>query len=133
MKVSVTSRINAAEILRKRGLGSSHEAAKFLAGEVRRLCEPYVPMDSGTLKDTAQIVDDADGVAVVYNQPYAHYQYHGEVMAGRAPKSYTGKPIDYHGAPQRGKAWDKRMMSDRGKEVEKSLEAYIRGEIRGEK
>ena len=70
----------------------------------------------------ARVTDDS----IIYPGPYAHYQYVGEVMAGRAPKHYTGQAINYHGAPMRGKQWDKRMMADKGKEVERNFENYLR-------
>lgn len=113
------------KILSLRGLGASDGARKFLASEVKRLCDPYVPMAQGTLKNTTRVA--ADGSAVVYPAPYAHYQYYGEVMVGRAPKQYTGKPIDYHGGPTRGKEWDRRMMADRGDELLDAFAKHVRG------
>lgn len=118
--------VNADRILRERGLGNSVDAVRFLASEVKRLSDPYVPMQSGTLKNTAQVTDDS----VLYNAPYAHYQYHGAVMAGRAPKHYTGDAIDYHGAPMRGPEWDKRMMADRGDELRESFARHIGGKAK---
>lgn len=118
--------VDADRILRERGLGSSVDAVRFLASEVKRLSDPYVPMQSGALKNTAQITDDS----VLYNAPYAHYQYHGAVMAGRAPKHYTGDAIDYHGAPMRGPEWDKRMMADRGDELRESFARHIGGKAK---
>ena len=124
MSVKVKVDIPTAKILKSRGLGSDTGARKFLASEVKRLCDPYVPMQQGLLKNNATIA--ADGSQLVYTQPYAHYQYYGEVMAGRAPKKYTGRKIDYHGAPMRGARWDKRMLADKSKDLEKSLDAYIK-------
>lgn len=121
MKIKVD--INTAQIMKKRGLGGDHRARKYLASEVKRLCDPYVPMQQGTLKNTAVVADD--GSSVTYVQPYAHYQYYGEAMAGRAPKQYTGKPLDYHGAPMRGPNWDKRMMADKSEELVNNLKNYI--------
>lgn len=123
MKISMETNMNAAEIMRKRGLGDSKEAQHYLASEVDRLSQPYLPFQQGTLQNSAQVNDDS----IYYPGPYAHYQYVGEVMAGRAPKHYTGKAIQYHGGPMRGKEWDKRMMADRGSEVETSLENFIAG------
>lgn len=113
-----------AEILKNLGLGGSDKVRKYIASQVKRLCDPYVPMQQGLLKNTATIA--GDGSYIVYTQPYAHYQYYGEVMAGRAPKQYTGKKINYHGAPMRGKQWDKRMLADKSKDLERSVEAYIK-------
>ena len=122
--MSVKIDINTAKILKVRGLGGSKDAQKYLASQVKRLCDPYVPMQQGLLKNNATIA--GDGSSIVYTQPYAHYQYYGEVMAGRAPKQYTGKKLTYHGAPMRGKQWEKRMLADKSKDLETSVEAYIK-------
>lgn len=125
MKVSVKVDLNTAKIMKQRGLGGDHRAQVFLASEVKRLSDPYVPMQQGLLKNRADI--SSDGSTLTYTQPYAHYQYYGEAMAGRAPKKYTGKGLTYHGAPMRGPRWDKRMMADKSGEVVKNLKTYIGG------
>lgn len=123
MKVTVKVDVDTAKIMRARGLGGDNRAQVYLASEVKRLSDPYVPMQQGLLKNMAVVA--SDGSTLTYTQPYAHYQYYGEVMAGRAPKQYTGAPLTYHGAPMRGKQWDKRMMADKGDELPKNLKAYI--------
>lgn len=122
--MSVKVDIPKAEILKKLGLGGTNKVQKYIASQVKRLCDPYVPMQQGNLKNNATIA--GDGSSVVYNQPYAHYQYYGKVMAGRAPKKYTGDDLIYHGAPMRGPQWDKRMLADKKQDLEKSVEAYIK-------
>lgn len=121
--MSVKIDINANKILSVRGLGGSDKARKYLASQVRNYCDKYVPMQQGDLMD-ATIA--GDGSYIVYTQPYAHYQYYGEVMAGRAPKQYTGKALTYHGAPMRGPKWDTRMIADKSKDLERSMDAYIK-------
>ena len=123
MKIQAEVNIDTGKILKKYGLGESKEAQRFLAEDVERKCQPYVPRKNGLLETTARVTDES----IIYPGPYAHYQYVGEVMAGRAPKHYTGQPIDYHGGPMRGKQWDKRMMADHGKEVEQDFENYLKG------
>ena len=126
MKLGYEVNIDTAKILKKYGLGESKEAQRFLAEDVERKCQPYVPMSAGSgahMVDAARVTDDS----IIYPGPYAHYQYVGEVMAGRAPKHYTGRDIDYHDGPMRGKQWDKRMMADHGKEVEQDFENYLKG------
>lgn len=123
MRVNVTVDINTARIMKIRGLRGDYRAQKYLASTVKRLSDKYVPMQRGTLKNTAVVA--SDGSSITYVQPYAHYQYYGEVMAGRAPKQYTGKPLDYHGAPMRGPNWDKRMMADKSEEITRDLGTYI--------
>lgn len=123
MKIEID--INTAEILKKRGLGGDHRAQVFLASEVKRLSDKYVPMQQGDLKNRAVV--SSDGSTLTYTQPYAHYQYYGEVMAGRAPKEYTGRELTYHGGPMRGPRWEKRMLADKSKELADNVQKYIGG------
>ena len=124
MNVEIKVNLDVNKIMNKYGLGANKEAQRFLASEVERLCQPYVPMSAGSgahLVNSARVYDDK----IVWPGPYAHYQYVGEVMAGTAPKHYTGKPIKYHGGPMRGKEWDKRMMADRKDDICKAVENYM--------
>lgn len=123
--MKIKTDIHPVTILRTRGLGDIDHAQLRLASTVKRLCDPYVPMRQGILKNTAQIAPD--GRTITYGQPYAHYQYYSEVMAGRAPKRYTGKPIDYHSSPMRGPRWDKRMLADHKREIEADLAGCVGG------
>lgn len=124
MRVKVSVDINTAEIMRLRGLGGDHRAQQHLASEVKRLSDPYVPKQSGHLKNSAVVAPD--GSALTYQGPYAHYQYKGDVMAGRAPKQYTGDKLQHSGAPMRGPQWVNRMMADKKTELENNLAAYLR-------
>lgn len=149
LKLTVTADIDTAAILDKRGLGASLDAAMHLAETARDLCDPYVPMEEGTLKNTARIVKSGGRVYIVYGQPYAHYQYTGEVYGPNrpirdkatgevlgfysdpgAPKYPTGRELTYSGSPLRGKEWDKRMIQDRGNELGRELARYVGGKYR---
>ena len=123
MKITVD--INTAQILKSRGLGGDFRAQKFLASDVKKLSAPYVPMDTGLLQNEAVVA--SDGSTLTYTQPYAHYQYYGKVMAGSAPKEYTGADLTYHGGPMRGPQWEKRMLADKSDDLVKNLKAYIGG------
>ena len=140
MKVKVKIDINAAQILASRGLGPSCAAQHYLASEVKRFCDPYVPFAQGTLKNSAIIA--GDGSTITYPGPYAHYQYEGKAMGpnipiiqggqltgffSRGPKRYTGADLQYHGAPMRGPQWDKRMLADKSEELAQSLANYVGG------
>ena len=125
MKITVTSTINVNNILKERGLGPDKKAQRYLANRVRLRCMPYTPRQSGILSNTSHISSNGD--AVVWEQPYAHYQYYGQVMGGRAPKHYTGKALSYSGGPMRGPQWDKRMMADHRGDIENDLAAYMGG------
>lgn len=132
MSVNVEVNIKPVTILNARGLGGDKGIQKFLASEVVRFCDPYVPMSSGAgahMKGQTEIA--SDGSYIIYGggaYPYAHYQYYGKVMVGQAPKKYTGADLDYHGAPMRGAHWDKRMMADKSKDLEKSVAEEIKKE-----
>lgn len=120
--------ITPSKILAAHGLGADHAARKYLASSVARFCDPYVPMSAGGgahMKNARQIAND--GSNITYPGPYAHYQYTGIAMAGRAPKHYTGKPLNYHGVPMRGANWDKRMLADHKKDVAADLATYVKG------
>ena len=149
LKIIVKPDIDTKKILARRGLGASHDAAKYIAGVIRKFCDPYVPMDQGMLKNTSQVVEAAGEVYILYNQPYAHYQYMGEIYGPNVPirdkatgeilgffsnpnakKQPTGRPLTYSGAPMRGKEWDKRMMADRGDEVRRELARYVGGKYK---
>ena len=138
MQIKVKVNINTAKIMQQRGMGSSKAVQKYVASEVQRLCDPYVPMSSGAgahMKN--QSVIGKDGSSLVYPGPYAHYQYVGKVMgpnyqdkegnwhSGKAPKHYTGDDLTYHGAPMRGPQWEKRMMADKKEELEHNVTAFI--------
>ncbi len=117
MSIRIKTNVNYAKILKDRGLGSDNRARLFLANEVARLSDPYVPMRTGALKNSRIVA--SDGRNITYPQNYAKVQYDGL----RA----SGKPLSYNGAPMRGREWDKRMMADRGKDVVRGLAKFVGG------
>jgi len=119
MKVNIDTN----KIMNRFGLGKSKQAQEFMASELARLCDPYVPFQTGTLKNSVRVEPDK----IIYPGPYAHYQYYGEVMAGRGQKHYTGKSISYHDAPMRGKEWEKRMLADRKGELVDKIDKFLKG------
>jgi hypothetical protein len=140
VKIKAKVDINPVQILESRGLGPSHAAQYYLASEIKRFCDPYVPFAQGALKNNAAIAQD--GSTLTYPGPYAHYQYEGRAMGpnipliqggqlvgffSRGPKRYTGKTLQYHGAPMRGPKWDKRMLADKREELTQSVAQYVGG------
>lgn len=97
--------------------GRYNAAQMYVDSEVLRLSEAYVPFQSGMLKMSGQLGTVVGSGLVVYNAPYAKYQYYGNVMVGRAPKQLTDRPLTYHGAPKRGKLWFERMKADHKEEI----------------
>ena len=77
-----------------------HEIAKlasesevWLANEVLKDTDPYVPFLTGSLSQRSHV----DGNTVVYPGPYARYLYYGKVMEGhpQGPKHATDKDLVY--------------------------------------
>lgn len=114
------TKINYSKILKQRGLGSDNKARLFLASEVARLSDPYVPMRDGNLKNTRIIA--TDGRTIKYPQRYAKKQYDGA--------SKSGRPFRYNGAPMRGRQWDKRMMADHAQDVVRGLAKFVGGKTK---
>lgn len=119
-------------ILKNHGFEEDGRANKFLRDEVDRLSDPYVPMNNGKLKSLKTYPSNHE---IKYTSPYAKYQYYGKLMLSKTCSSYaklgekkvlTSTDLKYQGAPKRGARWDKRMWQDRGKEICKDVEAYIK-------
>lgn len=119
-----------AKILAKRNLQLGGAVQKYIDAEVIRQCEPYVPFDEGVLTASASIATDIGSGLVVYDTPYAHYQYYGVVYGPNIPmiiggeqtfrspsghtKVPTGRPIQYSKEvhPLAGSFWFERMKAD---------------------
>lgn len=103
MSVKINVILAKERVLRKFGLTGS--AQRFFTHEVRRLCDPYVPMRTGVLKNT--VIENE--TSIVYPQVYARKQYYENCGRGL-----------------RGKQWDKRMMAQRGPELIKSVGRFMK-------
>lgn len=91
-------------------------AQKHVDSEVLRLCEPYIPLLTGTLIKTGILGTDMGSGVVQWIAPYAKYQYYGKVMAGK-PRKATSKDLTYHGGSIRGSFWFERMKETHGKTI----------------
>lgn len=128
MKFDVTIKLNNTnKILKEHGLQQNGSVNKFFRDTVDRFCDPYVPFDSGMLKNNKRYPDNS---TIMYVSPYAHYMYKGKKAIGPSkPKGVKRKISDinmkYQGAPKRGAYWPERMMSDREDEVYKDVQKFI--------
>lgn len=117
------------KILARRGLQDNGPAQKEAASELKRLCEPYVPMNTGILKSTAQVQQDGvlygarpkNKSGTEYGQSYAAKQYYSNAGTGKDGTSQGGT---------RGKQWDKRMMADRGEEYINAVAKIVGGKAK---
>ena len=138
-----------------------HDEQTMLAihNEFARYCDDYVPAYTGTMAHTIEIDKElkpednsktlADAIQVTkdyvhYTQPYAHYQYTGEVYGPNIPfededgfiywrspkgkKKYpTGRQLQYSKQvhPKASKEWDKAMMATRGEEFTEAVKDIL--------
>lgn len=99
----------------------------------------YTPMDSGTLNGNVEVSAEC----VHYKEPYAHYQWAGEVYGPNIPiykdgvltgfisppkKHPTGGKLHYSKDkhPLASSHWEKAMMVSEGDEFCKDIEDYLR-------
>lgn len=120
------------KILKDHGMQENGAVTKCLRDTVDRFCDPYVPMESGMLKNSKTYPSNHE---IKYTSPYAHYMYKGQLMVSPTgsswakkgeKKHYTSKSLKFQGAPKRGGEWEKRMMNDRRKDVIKSVQNFIK-------
>ena len=123
MNIKVVSYISAKGLLGECGVGvGGQNVQRGLVNECVKEMDRYVPMQTGTTKNTRTIEKDG----VTYHGPHARYIYHGILMLAPNGSSWAkkgerkhsvGRPLSYHGEPTRGPYWDKRMWADKGTAV----------------
>lgn len=102
----------------KRGLEVGGMVQKYIDSEVLRLSDPYVPMDTGQLKQSGTRHTRIGSGEVVYKTPYAR-------------RMYYNPGYKFQGAPMRGAYWFDRMKADHKEQILRGA-AQIAG-ARGEK
>lgn len=130
--IDVTFKLpEAGAMIKKLGLNQRGAAQVSIALEALRLCDPLVPFNSGVLKQSAWITDG--GGTIVWEQPYAKYQYYGMLMVDPkykkgalfspdygfwsrpgVTKELTDTPLEYHG--QGESHWFDKAMQNGGRE-----------------
>ena len=132
MSFNIKIKMNSAnKIIKDHGLEKDGSVNAFLRDEVERLSDPYVPFQPGSGYLAHNDITHPSNHEIKYNAPYAHYMYKGKKAVGASrPKgvkrTISNQPLNYQGAPKRGAEWDKRMMRDKGKQVAKDVERYIK-------
>lgn len=123
------------KILAKRNLETGGLVQRFIDSEVIRQCEPYVPFDEGVLTRSASLATKIGSGLVIYDTPYAHYQYYGVVYGPNIPmtiggeqtyrspanqaKQPTNRKLTYNKDkhPLAGSFWFERMKADHKKDI----------------
>ena len=103
------------KILLKRCLNNNGEAQVKFTKEVAKNCNNYAPFLHGKLKD---MMIELQADKIIYHAPYAAKQYYTNKGMGKQGTSIGGL---------RGKYWDKRMWSDRGGSIVKTIAEFVGG------
>lgn len=152
---SISARLDAGlspdDILAVFGLEDHGRVQRTIDQSVIDYCQPYVPASPDrTLEFSAQVSTDIGSGLVIWNTPYAHYQYMGIVYGpnipvidpetgvlmgwfsppGR-PKHPTDRELTYDTSqnPMAGPYWFERMKADRLRDI---LSAAQRAAAHGE-
>ena len=98
------------------GVEPNGRVQRFFTHTCRLHMDKYVPRDIGNLRTI--VVEEPN--AIVYESPYARYQYYGIRADGtRIVRNYT--------TPGTGPYWDKRMWSVEKDTVLNEVQNYIGG------
>ena len=107
MKISVKVK-DTAKLIEERGLQQMQRVQKYVDSEVLRLSDPYVPFDTGKLKQSGTLGTVIGSGEVVYNCPYARKNYYENGGHGKQGTAKGGI---------RGKLWFERMKADHMDEI----------------
>ncbi len=96
------------------GINPDGRVQRFFTNTCYKHMDKYVPMDEGNLRSNVSV----ETKRIVYESPYASYQYYGQRKDGsRKVKNYT--------TPGTGPYWDKRMWSAEQNDVVAEVQEYI--------
>lgn len=115
------------KIFKRIGLNEGGIIQKFVDSEVLRLCDPYLPFQTGTLRNQGILGTVVGSGEVAWVSVKARYLYYGKVMVGPPPKTVTNIDLKYNGAPMRGSFWFERMKADRGQEIIEGAQKLLNG------
>lgn len=130
------------DLLAAYGLEKGGRVQRFIDQKVIDGCTPYVPASPDrTLEFSAQVSTEIGSGTVVWNTPYARYQYYGFVMTDEAGRTWVGpgetKPVitdrpliyDTSQNPMAGPHWFERAKADNLTEwLDEARRVMIQGE-----
>ncbi len=151
ISASLDADLSPDDILALLGLDDHGRVQQTIDQSVIDYCRPYIPASPNRiLEDSAQVSTDIGSGLVIWNTPYAHYQYAGIVYGpnipiiepetgvlmgwfsppGR-PKHPTDRNLTYDTSqnPMAGPYWFERMKADRlGDILDAAANAVMQGE-----
>lgn len=132
MKLEYHADFNLKDCIAAMGLEERGRVQQHVAEKVQILSNEYIPLNVGALRDSGYIENGTD---VVWNTPYARYQWNGLIYedpqlhcagfktdAGwRSRKDVqkvpTNRKMTYQGGTLRGPKWVDRMLNNGGREA----------------
>ena len=101
-------------IIANLGLQPNGPVQKFFTSSCAKHMNKYIPKNEGNLRINHTIYDDK----IVYESPYARYQYYGVREDG------THK-VENYTTPGTGPYWDKRMWSAEKEQVVAETQKFV--------
>lgn len=119
----------------KRQKGSLVDAQKYIDSECIRLMSRYTPFRTGIMEKSATLGTKIGSGHIIYNAPYARYQYYGLVMipvGGKTSKRVLADPkreLRYSTArhPQAQRLWFEAMKKKHGGAILRGAAAIAGG------
>lgn len=101
-------------ILANLGLEPNGKVQKYFTKRCADHMDKYVPMDKGNLREYK-----INGNLIIYEVPYARYQYYGV--------SKTGKKLNYNTDKHRlaTSYWDKKMVTNEMDDIVKEVQDFV--------
>ena len=96
------------------GIQNGGPVHAFFTETCYKAMDKYVPKEEGNLRTIVDIQTDK----IIYEQPYARYQYYGM----REDGSHV---VQHYTTPGTGTYWDKRMWSAEGSSVVKQTQDFL--------
>lgn len=93
MKVYFSVKTSGMDKLEKKLVDYADKSEKWLANEILKDTNPFVPALTGSLAERAHV----EGNLVVYPGPYARYLYYGKAMVDSATGKGPSKFVDENG------------------------------------
>lgn len=136
------------DLLHAKNLETGGRVQMAIDNAVISYAMPYVPWETGTLARSPYTASPPGGGQVIYQGPYARYQYYGEIMGPNIPvfeddsgvptrfysppgqkKHLTGRPLTYNTDqnPQAGAFWIPRMLADHMDDILEEARAVANG------
>ena len=123
------------DVIMSRATGGN-QGQLFLAGEAKRLMDPYVPADNLILAQNVRVYVEKGIGIVEYMSPYAHYQWQGILYVSSKTGSAwsqgeykvpTSKQIKHSKFrhPLATSHWEKAMMTGRKNDLIRAYQNYL--------